>query len=187
MKVLVAIKRVVDYAVKARVLPDKSGNIHSKCTVILTFKQSILTGVELNNVKMSINPFCEIAIEQAVRFKEQKIVSEVIGVSIGGKGCQESLRTALAIGIDKAIHVPTDIRTDQYVQPLSVAKILKAIASKESVEIVILGKQSIDGDNCQTGQMLAALLNWSQCTFASSIVHIPDKVCIIYLHGFHVH
>lgn len=141
MKILVGVKRVVDYAVKIRV--DKAG-----------------TGVDLANVKMSLNPFCEIAVEEAVRLKEKKIVSEIIAVSIGPKQCQETLRTALAVGADKGIHVSTDVRTDQDLQPLAIAKILKSIALKEAVDLIILGKQSIDGDNCQTGPMTAGLLGY---------------------------
>lgn len=135
---------------------------------------------------MSLNPFCEIAIEEAVRLKEKKIVSEVICLSIGNKQAQETLRTglsiiislfqvilicilALAIGADKAIHVTTDLRTDQDIQPLAVAKILKTIAEREKVDLIILGKQAIDGDNCQTGPLVAGLLGWSQCTFAANI------------------
>jgi electron transfer flavoprotein beta subunit len=156
MKILVGVKRVVDYAVKVRV--DKSGS-----------------GVDLSNVKMSLNPFCEIALEEAVRLKEKKVASEIISLSIGPKACQESLRTALAIGADRAIHVLTDLRTDNDLQPLVVAKIFKHFIEKEKVDLVLVGKQSIDGDNCQTGPMIAGLLGWSQATFASSIT-IADKV-----------
>jgi electron transfer flavoprotein beta subunit len=150
MKVMVAVKRVVDYAVKVRV--DKSG-----------------TGVDLSSVKMSMNPFCEIAVEEAVKLKEKKVAEEVIAVSIGPKQSQETLRTALAMGADKGIHVPTEARTDSDVQPLAVAKLLSNIAKKEGVDVIVMGKQSIDGDNCQTGPMTAALLGWSQCTFASAV------------------
>lgn len=150
MKLLVGVKRVVDYAAKVRVLPDKSG-------------------VDLSSVKMSLNPFCEIAIEEAVRMKEKKLASEIIAVSIGPKGNQETLRTAMAMGADRAIHITSEMRSDQDLQPLAIAKLLKAIAVKENVGLVVLGKQSIDGDNCQTGPMLAALLNWPQCTFAASL------------------
>lgn len=147
---MVAVKRVVDYAVKVRV--DKSG-----------------TGVDLSSVKMSMNPFCEIAVEEAVKLKEKKVAEEVIAVSIGPKQSQETLRTALAMGADKGIHVPTEARTDSDVQPLAVAKLLSNIAKKEGVDVIVMGKQSIDGDNCQTGPMTAALLGWSQCTFASAV------------------
>ncbi len=146
MKVLVAIKRVVDYNVKVRPKADGSD-------------------VELNNVKMSLNPFCEIAVEEAVRLKEAGTASEIIAVSIGPKVVQEQLRTALALGADRAIMVETDSEP----QPLGVAKLLKAIVDKESPDLIILGKQSIDGDNNQTGQMLAALAGIGQGTFASNI------------------
>lgn len=157
MKVLVAVKRVIDYAVKVRVLPDK-------------------TGVELNNVKMSLNPFCEIAIEEAVRLKEKKVIKEIIAVSIGPKACQESLRTAMAMGADKSIHIETNLRADQDVQPLAVAKAFKFLAEREKVDAIFLGKQAIDGDNCQTGPMTAALLGWPQCTFAAKIDATDPKV-----------
>ena len=147
MKVLVAVKRVVDYNVKVRAKSDGSG-------------------VELNNVKMSINPFCEIAVEEAVRLREKGVASEVIAVSIGEKSCQEQIRTALALGADRGILV----ETSEDLQPLAIAKLLKAVVEKEGVELAILGKQSIDGDNNQTGQMLAALADMSQGTFASEIV-----------------
>lgn len=146
MKVLVAIKRVVDYNVKVRPKSDGSG-------------------VDLNNVKMSINPFCEIAVEEAVRLKEKGVATEVVAVSIGPTQAQEQLRTALALGADRAIHVVTD----DALEPLAVAKCLKAIADKESPELIILGKQAIDGDNNQTGQMLAALAGYGQGTFASEV------------------
>lgn len=160
MRVLVGVKRVVDYAVKVRV--DKAAG-----------------AVDLNNVKMSVNPFCEIAVEEAVRLKEKKIVSEIVTLSIGPKQCQESLRTALAIGADKGIHVQTDMRTDNDLQPLAVAKIFKHIVEKEKIDLVIVGKQSIDGDNCVTGPLLAGLLGWSQATFASKVNVNADKVRII--------
>ena len=160
MKILVAVKRVVDYAVKIRVLPDKSG-------------------VELNNVKMSLNPFCEIAIEEAIRLKEKKIATEIIAVSIGPKACQESLRTAMAMGVDRGIHIDTNLRADQEVQPLAVAKAFKFLAMREKVDAVLLGKQSIDGDNCQTGPMTAALLGWPQCTFAAKIDGADGKVGVL--------
>lgn len=146
MKILVTVKRVVDYNVKVRVKDDQSG-------------------VETANVKMSMNPFCEIAVEEAVRLKEKGVASEIVVASIGPAQAQETLRTALALGADKAILV----KTDDEVQPLAVAKILKEVVAKESPEMVIMGKQSIDGDNNQSGQMLAALLDWPQGTFASEV------------------
>lgn len=146
MKILVPIKRVVDYNVKVRPLSDGSG-------------------VDIANAKMAINPFCEIAVEEAIRLKEKGVATEVIVVSVGDAKCQEQLRAAMALGADRAILVETAER----LQPLSIAKVLKAVVAKESPEIVILGKQSIDGDNNQTGQMLAALLGWGQGTFASKL------------------
>jgi electron transfer flavoprotein beta subunit len=148
MKVIVPVKRVVDYNVKVRVKADQ-------------------TGVETANVKMSMNPFDEISVEEAVKLKEAGVVTEIIAVSVGVTQCQETLRTALAMGADRAILVETDAGTD--VQPLAVAKLLKAICEKESPQLVILGKQAIDDDCNQTGQMLAALLNWPQATFASKV------------------
>ncbi|GAA5523542.1 electron transfer flavoprotein subunit beta [Microbulbifer aestuariivivens] len=147
MKVLVAVKRVVDYNVKVRPKADGSD-------------------VDIANVKMSINPFCEIAVEEAVRLKEKGVVSEIVAVSMGPKQCQEQIRTALALGADRGILV----ETDEELQPLAVAKCLKAIVDKEEPQMVILGKQSIDGDNNQTGQMLAALTGMAQGTFASEVV-----------------
>src|SRR5919112_1245915 len=147
MKVFVPVKRVVDYNVKTRVRPDGSG-------------------VELANVKMSMNPFDEIAVEEAIRLKEQGTVSEIVAVSVGPQQATETIRTALAMGADRGILV----KTDQPVEPLAVAKILKAIAERESPQLVIMGKQAIDDDSNQTGQMLAALLGWPQGTFASKIV-----------------
>ena len=144
MKVLVAIKRVVDANVKVRVKADG-------------------TGVDLTNAKMAINPFCEIAIEEAIRIKESGVADEVIAVSVGPQVSQEQIRTALALGADRGILV----QTDEQVEPLAVAKILKAIVDKEDIDLVILGKQSIDTDNNQVGQMLAALCNYPQGTFAS--------------------
>jgi len=146
MKVLVSVKRVVDYNVKVRVKADG-------------------TGVETANVKMSMNPFDEIAVEEAVRLKEAGVVTEIVAVSAGVQACQETLRTALAIGADRAILVETDAD----LQPLAVAKLLKALCDKESPQLVILGKQAIDDDANQTGQMLAALLKWPQATFASKV------------------
>jgi electron transfer flavoprotein beta subunit len=153
MKVLVTVKRVVDYNVKVRPKSDGSG-------------------ADLNNVKMSINPFCEIAVEEAVRLKEKGVASEVVVVSIGDKGCQEQLRTALALGADRAIQV--DAAGD--LQPLAIAKLLKAVCEKEQPGLVIMGKQSIDGDNNQTGQMLGALSGMPQGTFASVVEVAGDKV-----------
>ena len=155
MKVLVPVKRVVDYNVKIRVKPDQ-------------------TGVDLANVKMSMNPFCEIAIEEAVRLQEAGIATEVVVVSIGPAQAQETIRTALAMGADRGILVKSD--TD--VEPLAIAKILKKIVEEEQPGLVILGKQAIDGDNNQTGQMLAALLGWSQGTFASEIKQDGDKLTV---------
>ena len=146
MKILVAVKRVVDYNVKIRVKADQSG-------------------VELANVKMSMNPFDEISIEEAIKLREAGVATEVIAVSIGLTQCQETLRTALAMGADRAILVETSAD----MQPLAVAKLLKALCAKESPQLVILGKQAIDDDSNQTGQMLAALLNWPQATFASKV------------------
>jgi electron transfer flavoprotein beta subunit len=146
MKVLVPVKRVIDYNVKARVKADQSG-------------------VDLANVKMSMNPFCEIAVEEAVRQKEKGAATEVVAVSIGPAQAQETLRTALAMGADRAILIQTDADPE----PLAVAKLLKAIIAEESPDVVIMGKQAIDGDNNATGQMLAALLDWPQATFASAL------------------
>jgi electron transfer flavoprotein beta subunit len=146
VKILVPVKRVVDYNVKVRVKADG-------------------TGVETANVKMSMNPFDEIACEEAVRLKEAGVATEIVAVSIGPAQCQETLRTALAIGADRAILVETSAE----VQPLGVAKILRQLVEKESPKLVILGKQAIDDDSNQTGQMLAALLNWPQATFASRV------------------
>ena len=151
MKVLVPIKRVVDFNVKVRVKADQ-------------------TGVETANVKMSMNPFDEIAIEEAMRLKEAGIATEVIVVSCGVVACQETLRTGLAIGADRAILVETDVE----LQPLAIAKLLAAVCKKEAPGLVILGKQAIDDDSNQTGQMLAALLGWPQATFASKVV-IADE------------
>ena len=151
MKVLVAVKRVVDYNVKIRVKGDGSG-------------------VDLANVKMSMNPFDEIAVEEAVRLKEKGAASEVVAVSLGEAKCQETLRTALAMGADRAIHV----LTDETLEPLAVAKLLKEVATREQPGLVILGKQAIDDDCNQTGQMLAALLDWPQGTFASKVALGPD-------------
>ena len=153
MKVLVAVKRVIDYNVKVRVKADN-------------------TGVDLTNIKMAMNPFCEIAVEEAVRLKEKGVASEIIVVSIGPKVAQEQIRTALALGADRGIL----IETDEEVQSLQAAKLLKAVVDEEQPQLVILGKQSIDSDNNQTGQMLAALAGMPQGTFASEVVVDGDKV-----------
>ena len=152
MKILVAVKRVVDYNVKVRVKSDQSG-------------------VDIANVKMSMNPFDEIAIEEAVRLKEAGIAMEVIAISAGPTACQETLRTALAIGADRAILVETELT----LQPLAVAKILANIAQKEGAQLIILGKQAIDDDSNQTGQMLASLLDLPQATFASKVAIADGK------------
>jgi len=147
MKVIVAVKRVVDFNVMVHVKADGSG-------------------VETENVKLSLHPFDEIAIEEAVRLKEAGQIEEIVAVSLGSAQCQETIRTALAIGADRGIHV----RSDSELQPLAVAKLLKVVVDQENADIVILGKQAIDDDSNQTGQMLAALLEWSQATFASKII-----------------
>jgi electron transfer flavoprotein beta subunit len=146
MKVLVPVKRVIDYNVKVRVKPDQ-------------------TGVDLANVKMSMNPFCEIAVEEAVRLREKGVASEIVVVSIGPAQAQETIRTALAMGADRGVL----IQTDQDVEPLGVAKLLKAVVEAEAPSLVLMGKQAIDGDNNAVGQMLAALLDWPQATFASKL------------------
>jgi electron transfer flavoprotein beta subunit len=155
MKILVPVKRVVDYNVKVRVKPDQ-------------------TGVDLANVKMSMNPFCEIAVEEAIRLKEKGVASEIIAVSVGPAQAQETIRTALAMGADRGILV----QTDETVEPLAVAKLLKAIVEEESPELVLLGKQAIDDDANQTGQMLAALLDWPQGTFASKVEIADGKATV---------
>jgi len=147
MKALVPVKRVIDYNVKPRVKADQ-------------------TGVDLANVKMSMNPFDEISVEEAVRLKEKGVLSEIVAVSVGATQAQETLRTALAMGADRAILVDAQ---GQDLEPLAVAKVLKALVAEESPELVIIGKQSIDGDNNAVGQMLAALLDWPQATFASEV------------------
>ena len=152
MKVLVPVKRVVDYNVKVRVKSDQ-------------------TGVDLANVKMSMNPFCEIAVEEAVRLKEKGVATEVVAVSIGPVQAQETIRTALAMGADRGIL----IQTDEDLEPLAVAKLLAAVIGQEAPGIVVMGKQAIDGDNNAVGQMLAALLDWPQATFASKIEISGDK------------
>jgi len=155
MKVLVPVKRVVDYNVKVRVKSDGSG-------------------VDIANVKMSMNPFDEIAMEEAMRLKEAGKATEVVAISCGVTQCQETLRNAMAIGADRGILVETDVE----LQPLAVAKLLKALADKEQPQLIILGKQAIDDDCNQTGQMLAALLGWPQATFASKVVVDGDKVSV---------
>lgn len=155
MKVLVPVKRVVDYNVKVRVKSDQ-------------------TGVDIANVKMSMNPFDEIAIEEATRLKEKGVATELIAISCGPIACQETLRTAMAIGADRSILVQTDVE----LQPLAVAKLLKSIAEKETPDLIILGKQAIDDDANQTGQMLAALLGWPQATFASK-VDVADGFAVV--------
>ena len=156
MKILVPVKRVIDYNVKVRVKADQSG-------------------VELANVKMAMNPFDEIAVEEAVRLKEAGIATEVVVVTCGAAVSQEQLRTALALGADRAILVETDVAQVETLQSLAVAKLLKAICEKEQPGLVILGKQAIDDDANQTGQMLAALMGWPQATFASKVVIAEGK------------
>ena len=155
MKVLVPVKRVVDYNVKVRVKADE-------------------TDVDLANVKMSMNPFDEIAVEEAVRLKERGVVSEVVAVSCGPAACQETLRSAMAMGADRGILVECDTE----LQPLAVAKLLKAVCEKEAPSVVICGKQAIDDDSNQTGQMLGALMDWPQATFASKVELTGDKVTV---------
>ena len=155
MKVLVAVKRVVDYNVKVRPKSD-------------------MTDVDLANVKMSINPFCEIAVEEAVRLKEKGVATEIIAISVGPQQSQEQLRTALALGADRAILVSTD----EVLEPLAIAKCLKAVCDAESPDLILMGKQAIDGDNNQTGQMLAALTGFGQATFASEITIDGDKITV---------
>jgi electron transfer flavoprotein beta subunit len=155
MKILVPIKRVVDFTVKVRVKADGSG-------------------VDLNNVKMSMNPFDEIAVEEAIRLKEKGVCTEAVAISVGSAACQETLRTALAMGADRAVLV----ETDGELQPLAVAKVLQALVLKEQPQVVILGKQAIDDDCNQTGQLLAALLDWPQATFASKIEIAEGKATV---------
>jgi electron transfer flavoprotein beta subunit len=155
MKVLVPVKRVIDYNVKIRVKPDG-------------------TGVETQNVKMSMNPFDEISIEEAVRLKEAGVATDVVAVSMGPKQCTETIRTALAMGADRGIHV----LTDDDLEPLAVAKAMKALAEKEEPQLIIVGKQAIDDDSNQTGQMTSALLGWSQACFASEIKIDGDKATV---------
>lgn len=150
LKVLVGVKRVIDYAVKIRVKPDK-------------------LGVVTDGVKHSMNPFDEIAVEEAVRMKEKKLAKEIVAVSCGPTQCQETLRTALAMGVDRAIHVEVDPKSYEGLQPIHVAKLLAKIAQEEKADIVFTGKQAIDDDCNQTGQMTASLLDWPQATFASKV------------------
>ncbi|SIS77073.1 electron transfer flavoprotein subunit beta/FixA family protein [Neptunomonas antarctica] len=156
MKVLVTVKRVIDYNVKVRVKSDNSD-------------------VDLNNVKMAMNPFCEIAVEEAVRLKEAGVATEVVVVSLGSKSCQEQLRTALALGADRAIH----IESDEVLESLTVAKLLQKVVADEQPGLIIMGKQAIDTDNNQTGQMLAALTGYPQGTFASKVTIEGDNVQVI--------
>ena len=155
MRILVSVKRVIDFNVKVRVKPDASG-------------------IDMANVKMSMNPFDEIAVEEAVRLKEKGVATEIVAVSCGAAASQETLRTALALGADRAILV----QTDQELQPLAVAKLLRAVIAKETPQVVILGKQAIDDDANQTGQMLAALLDWPQATFASKLDIADGKASV---------
>ena len=156
LKILVATKRVVDYAAKIRILPDGSG-------------------VDLSTVKMSLNPFCEIAVEEAVRLKESKVASEVTVLTVGPKSATDILRTALAMGADKAIHVQVEERTDKDILPLTVARLLRALVLRDKYNLVLLGKQAIDGDNNQTGQLLAGMLDWPQGTFLSKL-EVNDQI-----------
>ncbi|MFZ4606815.1 MAG: electron transfer flavoprotein subunit beta/FixA family protein [Caulobacter sp.] len=155
MKVLVPVKRVIDYNVKARVKPDQSG-------------------VDLANVKMSMNPFCEIAVEEAVRLKEKGVATEVIAVSVGPTQAQETIREALAMGADRGILIQSDVD----VEPLAVAKLLAAVAKEEGVDVVLMGKQAIDGDNNAVGQMLSQILGWPQATFASKVEIAGGKAVV---------
>jgi electron transfer flavoprotein beta subunit len=157
MKILVAVKRVIDYNVKIRVKADHSD-------------------VDLTNVKMAMNPFCEIAVEEAVRLKERGVATEVVAVTIGPKAAQEQLRTALALGADRAVHIDTSAETEERVESLAAAKLLARVVEEEQPGLVILGKQAIDTDNNQTGQMLAALAGLPQGTFASEVVVEGDKL-----------
>lgn len=156
MKILVAIKRVIDPYTKVRIKSDQ-------------------TGVEIQNVKMTINPFCEIAVEEAIRLKEQGIASDIVVVSIGQQECQEQLRSALALGADRALH----INTDKAFQPLTIAKLLKSIVDKEQPQLVLLGKQSIDNDNNQVAQMLAGLMACPQATFASQLSIDQESATVV--------
>jgi len=152
----VPVKRVIDYAVKIKVRPDR-------------------LGVEKVNVRMSMNPFCELAVEEAIRMKEKKIATEIVVVSIGAKKSSEVMRTAMAMGADRGIHILTDSETDTELQPLAVAKLLAKIVERESPDAVVMGKQAIDDDSNATGQMLAGLINWPQATFCSDITISADQ------------
>jgi len=160
MRALVGVKRVIDYAVKVRVKKD-------------------LTAVEMDNVKMSMNPFCEIAVEEGIRLKEKGHVKELVAVSCGPDKSADVLRQALAMGADRAIHLKTAMRTDQELQPLAVAKLLAKVVEKESPDIVLLGKQAIDDDSNQTGAMLAGLLEWPQAGCASQVTLSEDKASLV--------
>ncbi|NP_001080044.1 electron transfer flavoprotein subunit beta L homeolog [Xenopus laevis] len=160
LRALVGVKRVIDYAVKVRVKPDK-------------------TGVVTDGVKHSMNPFCEIAVEEAVRLKEKKIVGEIIAVSCGPQQCQETIRTALAMGADRGIHVDVPAKDVGSLGPFQVSKIMAALAKKENVNLVLLGKQAIDDDCNETGQMTAALLDWPQGTFASEVKVEGEKLTVV--------
>lgn len=155
MKILVAVKRVIDFNLKVKVKADESD-------------------VDLTNVKMALNPFCEIAVEEAIRLKEAGIASEVVVVSIGSTACQEQLRTALALGADRAVHIDTE----EKLEPLNIAKLLAKVVEQEQAQLVILGKQAIDTDNNQTGQMLAALLGCAQATFACEVLLRDEKLIV---------
>jgi electron transfer flavoprotein beta subunit len=156
MRALIGVKRVIDYSVKARVKADK-------------------TGIEKANVKMSMNPFCEIAVEEAIRMKEKNWISHISTVSIGDKFSSETLRQSLALGADDAYHILTNLPTDTNLQPLAIAKILKKMIEEYKYDIVLLGKQAIDDDSNQTSQILSALMNWPLATFASNILKVGEK------------
>jgi electron transfer flavoprotein beta subunit len=158
LKILVPVKRAIDYRIKVRVKSDKSD-------------------VDLSNVKMAMNPFDEIAVEEAIKLKEQGIASEVVVITVGDSNCQETLRAALALGADRAILV--EVNTNIKLYPLQISKIIKQTVEQEQPHLIIMGKQSIDGDNNQTGQMLAALLNWGQGTFASKVECANDKKTLL--------
>mmetsp|Transcript_18257 Transcript_18257/g.23677 ORF Transcript_18257/g.23677 Transcript_18257/m.23677 type:complete len:265 (-) Transcript_18257:482-1276(-) len=167
MRVLVPVKRVIDYAVKVRVNKTARNGAGA---------------VELNNVKMSMNPFCEIAVEEAIRLKEKKIATEVVAVSVGPKACNEVLRSALALGADRAIHVktPEELRTDYDLQPVCISGLLLDVAKKEEPDLILMGKQGIDGDFGQTAGLLAGQLDWPQVTFASKIdLNADDMSCVV--------
>jgi len=160
LKILVSAKRVVDYAAKIRVLADKSG-------------------VDLSTVKLSMNPFCEIAVEEAVRLKESGKASEVTVVTVGPKAASDILRTALAMGVDKAIHIQVEERADKDILPLPVARLLRALVNRDKYNLVLMGKQSIDGDNSQTGQLLSGMLNWPQGTCLNKLSIENDSILAV--------